>query len=111
MPAPQTIDLKRNSWQHFFDKISSQLLGKGVDISISSLAGDVHQSLVWQLHGVSYDPHDDAIIVSCRDQEHVISTPSQIVVQREGPAITSISVKKKAGEVETVRFIAPTLLM
>jgi hypothetical protein len=110
MAAQQTIDLQKNTWQHFFDTISSQIQGKGVDISISSIAGDVHQSHLWQLHGVSYDPHDDALIVSCRDQEHVISAPSEIVVQQDGDTITSIHVKKPVGEIETVRFISPTLL-
>lgn len=110
MPAQQNVDLHKSNWQHFFDHMSSQLKGKGVDISISSVAGDVHQSHLWQLHGVSYDPHDDAIIVSCREQEHVISAPSEVVVQQEGETITSIHVKKPVGEIETVRFISPILL-
>jgi hypothetical protein len=102
--------IEKNMWREFFDSVSSSLKGKGVDITLSSIAGEVHQSRLWQLHGVSYDPHDDAVIVSCRQQEHVISHPSAIRVERVGPTVSAVEVAKSAGERELIRFVSPLLL-
>ncbi len=105
-----TRDIEKASWRPFFDSISSRIQGEGVDISLSSVEGTVRQSRLWQLHGVSYDPHDDAFIVSCRQQEHVISAPQSIRVEEEGPRIASIEVSKRDGEREIIRFISPVPL-
>jgi hypothetical protein len=103
-------ELDKSRWQSFFDSVSKSLRGKAVDITLSSLAGEVHQSTLWQLHGVSYDPYDDALIVSCREQEHVISSPKHIFVKEEGPSISSVEVEHSPGDAETIRFISPLLL-
>ena len=102
--------IEKKQWREFFDSVSSSLKGKGVDITLSSIAGEVHQSRLWQLHGVSYDPHDDAIIVSCRQQEHVIPHPASISVERVGPTVSAVEVAKSAGERELIRFVSPVLL-
>jgi hypothetical protein len=105
----ETVDKKE--WRHFFDSVSSSLRGKGADITLSTVMGDVHQSRLWELHGVSYDPHDDAVIVSCRQQEHVISHPESIKVERIGPTISSVEVAmKQPGEREIIRFVSPVML-
>ncbi len=109
-PDSEAHELDKSRWQAFFDSVSKSLRGKAVDITLSSLAGEVHQSTLWQLHGVSYDPYDDALIVSCREQEHVISSPQQIYVKEEGPSITSLEVAHSPGDSETIRFISPLLL-
>jgi hypothetical protein len=107
--AAENVDKKE--WQHFFDSVSASLRGKGVDITLSSVGGDVHQSRLWQLHGVSYDPHDDALIVSCRQQEHVISHPEIITIERIGPSVSSVEVSKRhEAEREIIRFVAPVML-
>lgn len=105
-----TRDIERNNWRPFFDSLTSRLKGQGVDITLSSVEGSVHQSRLWQLHGVSYDPHDDAFIVSCRQQEHVIDKPQTIRIEEEGPRVASIEVSKKDGDREIIRFIAPVTL-
>jgi hypothetical protein len=102
--------ISKNEWKHFFDVISATLPGKAVDITLIAPHEHVHQSRVWQLHGVTYDPHDDAVIISCRQQEHVISNPTEIRVDRDGLSINSIEVFKTQGESELVRFIEPLLL-
>lgn len=106
----ETHELQKSRWQPFFDSISKSLRGKAVDITLSSLGGEVHQSTLWQLHGVSYDPYDDALIVSCREQEHVISAPRHIFVREEGPSISSVEVEHSPGDTELIRFISPLLL-
>lgn len=102
--------LSKTEWKRFFDVISTTLPGKAVDITLIAPHERVHQSRVWQLHGVSYDPQDDALIISCRQQEHVISNPTEIRVDRDGLSINSIEVFKTQGESELVRFIEPLLL-
>ena len=106
----ETRELPKVEWRRFFDTISAKLPGKAVDITLISPQEHVHQSTVWQLHGVTYDPHDDALIISCRQQEHVISAPSQIRIDRDGFQINSIEVLKAPGESELVRFVEPLLL-
>jgi hypothetical protein len=103
-------EIPRNQWQHFFDRVSSSLQGKGVDITIHTHDVHEHQSQVWELNGVSYDPHDDALIVSCRRQEHVISSPVSITVHGNSEVVSSIDVLTADGPRETVKFVAPILL-
>jgi hypothetical protein len=103
-------ELPKEKWQPFFDRVSASLEGKGVDITIHTHDIHQHQSQVWELNGVSYDPHDDALIVSCRRQEHVISSPVAITVHGNGEVVSSIDVLTAEGPRETVKFIAPILL-
>jgi|GEM_PF-1837654 len=103
-------EIQKRDWQPFFDSISDSVRGKGVDVTLSSLSGEVHQSTLWQLHGVSYDPYDDALVVSCKEQEHVITSPQHIFVREDGPSISMVEVEHSPSERETIRFIAPVLL-
>ncbi len=103
----ETRTIEKLNWRPYFDSVSSRLSGQGVDITLSSIEGTVHQSRLWQLNGLTYDPHDDALIVSCRQQEHVISSPTDIRVEEEGARIASIEVSRKNGEREIIRFISP----
>ncbi len=106
----ETRELPKNEWRRFFDAISSGLPGKAVDITLITPQERVHQSCVWQLHGVTYDPHDDALIISCRQQEHVIASPLEIRIDRDAFRINSIEVIKGPGDLELVRFVEPLLL-
>jgi hypothetical protein len=110
MVVHESRELSKVQWLPFFDSISKGLRGKGVDITISSFISDTHQSRLWQLHGLTYDPHDDALIVSCRKQEHVISSPINVRIERDGLAINLIEITKRDGERELLRFIDPLLL-
>lgn len=103
-------DIPRDKWLSFFDEVSSKLQGKGVDVTLLSDGMSRHQSTLWQLHGVTYDPHDDALIVSCRQQEHVIQSPTSIAVEGFGREVQAMEVATKGGSRETVRFMSPLLI-
>ena len=110
MALHETRDLEKSNWRVFFDGLSSQLRGKAADITVVTHSEHVHQSQCWQLHGLTYDPHDDALVVSCRQQEHVISSPRTIRVESNGQMVHSVEVTKSVGEKEIVRFVEPLLL-
>jgi hypothetical protein len=110
MMPNETREIERSEWLPFFDSISSSLKGKAADITVSTPNEYVHQSRSWQLHGLTYDPHDHALIVSCRQQEHVIAAPTAIRVEKQGNIIQSVEVTKSVGEKEIIRFIDPLLL-
>jgi hypothetical protein len=110
MAPHETRELDQGSWLPFFDSISSGLRGKAADITISSPSEHIHQSCCWQLHGLTYDPYDRALIVSCRQQEHVISMPKAIRVESHGQTIHSVEVTKDTGDRELIRFVEPLLL-
>jgi hypothetical protein len=110
MVGNQTREIERRSWRPFFDSISASLRGKAADITVSTPLEQVHQSRLWQLHGLTYDPHDHALIVSCRQQEHVISSPIAIRVEQSGHNVHSVEVTTGVGEREVIRFIEPLLL-
>ena len=110
MNSNETREIEQGAWLPFFDLISSSLRGKAADITIANPSEQVHQSRCWELHGVTYDPHDRALIVSCRNQEHVISSPISIRVEQSGQTVLSVEVTKGRGEREIIRFIEPLLL-
>ncbi len=103
-------EIPKDKWRQFFDRMSSSVQGKGVDITILSRDKEQHQSKLWELHGVTYDPHDDALIVSCKRQEHVIHSPVAITVEGNGQLMSSINVITAEGPQETVKFVSPLLL-
>jgi hypothetical protein len=102
--------IPRQQWRTFFDQMSSHLKGKAADITLLTFDGAQHQSRLWQLHGVTYDPHDDALIVSCRQQEHVIDSPESVTIEGVGGEVAALEVVKRAGGIENVRFMAPLLI-
>jgi hypothetical protein len=102
--------LPKEKWRTFFDQMSDTVQGRGVDITLSSGNGPQHQSRLWQLHGVTYDPHDDALIVSCEQQEHVIAAPQSVSIEGFGRELTLVEVVTQGGGRETVRFMDPLLL-
>ncbi len=110
MVTHQTREIPRDAWRTFFDSVSKEIRGKAVDVTLCSPAFTAHQCCLWELHGLTYDPHDDALIVSCRQQEHVIDCPEAIRIEREGVSLHSIDVQKQAGEHELITFIDPLLL-
>lgn len=110
MSIRETVEIEKGQWLPFFDSVSSSLRGKAADISLGFPTEYVHQSKVWQLHGLTYDPYDDALIVSCRDQEHVISSPTTIRVERCDQQVEAVEVTKGQGEKEIIRFVEPLLL-
>ena len=103
-------EVPREKWRKFFDDVSTNLKGKGADITLSNGDGPQHQSRLWQLFGVTYDPHDDALIVSCKQQEHVISAPQSVSVEGYGREVSVVEVITQGGVRETVRFMDPLLL-
>lgn len=103
-------EVPKEKWRKFFDEVSEKLKGKGVDITMSDGDGPQHQSRLWQLFGVTYDPHDDALIVSCKQQEHVISSPQTVSVEGYGREVLVVEVVTQGGGRETVRFMDPLLL-
>jgi hypothetical protein len=107
MTQPTKREIPKSKWLPFFDHVSTTLRGKAADITIASPDGEQHQSHLWQLHGITYDPHDDALIVSCRQQEHVISSPKSISVEEIGAEMAAVEVCRSAGEREIVRFESP----
>jgi hypothetical protein len=110
MTSHESRELEKASWLPFFDSISYSLRGKAAQITLMTPAEQVRQSECWQLHGLTYDPHDHALIVSCRQQEHVISSPVAIRVESNGQIIHSVEVTKGVGDKEIIRFIDPLLL-
>jgi hypothetical protein len=102
--------LPKERWRKFFDEVSEKLRGKGVDITLSSGNGPQHQSRLWHLHGVTYDPYDDALIVSCEQQEHVISEPESVSIEGFGRELASVEILTHSGAREIVRFMDPLLL-
>ena len=103
-------EIPREKWLSFFDGVSSKIKGKGVDVTLFTDGASRHQSTLWQLNGVTYDPHDDALIVSCRQQEHVIQSPTSIAVEGFGREVQVMEVATKSGGRETVRFMSPLLI-
>lgn len=102
--------IPQREWRSFFDTMSRHLKGKAADITLQTYDGSQHQSRLWQLHGVTYDPHDDALIVSCRQQEHVIDSPESITVEGLGGEVAGLEVVKRMGGIENVKFMAPLLI-
>ena len=81
MPLTQ---LARSQWQAYFDRVSSALGAKQVEIEVTGLGlGDQIEAEWIPLFGLSYDPKSDVLSVIAEGIEHRIRHPSQIHVDHE----------------------------
>lgn len=101
----RTID--RDHWQTFFSELSRTLSDKGVDITILSEGEVGHHSTTWNVFGLTYDPHDQTITVSCNDQEHVIENPLMVRTEESAAGIHAVEVIRKDSVREIIEFLRP----
>ena len=107
----QSREIARDNWQGFFDRVSKALQGKIIRIEIDSLEiGAQIEADKLSLDGLTYDPKDDAFIVSTAELEHVIRAPQQIFVTEGERGMGSLEVRAADGSAQIVDLVEPLAL-
>ncbi len=88
MPLRQ---LAKAQWQAYFDRISSALGAKQVEIEVTGRGLGHQVEADWiPLLGLSYDPKNDVLVVMAEGVEHLIRHPKQIHVDQEWESLHSV---------------------
>ena len=88
MPLTQ---LAKSQWQSYFDRVSTALGAKQVEIEVTGLGLGHQIEAHWiTLIGLSYDVNNDVLIVSAQGIEHWISHPKQVHIDHEMEELHSI---------------------
>lgn len=101
----RTID--RKNWASYLAELSKATKGEGVDITILSKKEFAHQSRSWRFFGITYDPHDDAVIITCKEQEHTISAPQLICTEESAAGVHAIEITREDDVREVIQFLQP----
>lgn len=99
--------IARSNWASYLQQISKATKGDGVDISIVGEKELAHQSTLWSFFGMTYDPHDNEIVITCKEQEHTISAPQLIRTEESAVGIHAIEITRSDNVREIIQFLQP----
>ncbi len=103
--------MEKPQWQPFFDRVSSALGAKSVNIDIESPGmGDQAQAWRLALTGISYDSKGDLFAVIGEDLEHNIAHPREIRVDATPGALREVLVVDGSGAKHRLKLVDPLLL-
>ncbi|MDH3387553.1 MAG: DUF5335 domain-containing protein [Gammaproteobacteria bacterium] len=107
----QDREIAKQDWPDFFDRVTSALQGKLVEIEVDSLElGAQIEATRLSLNGLTYDRKDDSFVVSTDQIEHVIRSPQKIHVADATHGVGSLMVTAADGSKQIIRFTEPLAL-
>ena len=107
----KTIEIRRDDWPAFFDRVSGALQGKQIEIEIDAPdIGAQIEARSLSLNGLSYDRKDDVFVVGTEVIEHLVREPRQIFVSGDEDAVDSIEVSVADGGRHIITFSEPLAL-
>ena len=105
--------IPRTELKEFFDQFNRIMPAELVEIEVAGLdLGDQIAAEWVALSSITYDPKDSIVLVDLDDGklQHTIQSPADVVVEAEGEAIQSISIKCGQGHVHLLRLKEPRAL-
>ena len=103
--------LDKPNWQPFFDRVSTALGAKSVDIDIVAPGvGNGVEARQITLTGLSYDRKDDVFAVIGEDLEHNIAHPREIRVDAAVDSVRAVEVVDDSGGRHRLTLVDPLLL-
>ena len=102
--------LDKANWQVYFDRVSKSLGTLKADIRLTTGYHDVVAAEHQQLRGITYDPRNDLLEVSCDNLDHLIRTPRSIVVTEDEGHLEGIEVEQQDGSSQQVSLVRPLFI-
>jgi len=104
MPLRQ---LARSQWREYFDRVSSALGARGVDVEVTGLGLGEQVAAHWvALTGLSYDPKDGILVVSAGGLQQRIR-PARVDIDHEFDWLHNIDVVDAGGNHYVVQLKEP----
>jgi hypothetical protein len=98
-----TRKLEHDDWQQYFDRISRHLQASRAQIDVTGI--DIGAQVAAErlsIEGLSYDPQDDAVVITATEVEHRIAAPQQIYVIEELGLLRSFEIVDAIGHKQIV---------
>ncbi len=100
-------------WEEYFDNFSKKLKGLPEKTTIELVApsvSDLEEGKNLTLAGISYDPKDMVLAVSCEDLDHLINKPQEICVEEENGGVKTIRATDGTGLEHFIKLSKPLAL-
>lgn len=106
-----TRKIEKGAMQAYFEKLSSIIAGKSVEIEVNSLAVGAQVEADWaKLVSIVYDPRDDAVEVTLEGLGHAIRNPTEAYVIEDEGGVKTVEVTDSGGAKHIVNLREPLLL-
>lgn len=94
-----TEQLSRAGWGAYFDQLSKSLPQANAELRISSQQLGSQLEADWmKLNGISFDHHNDIIVISMQGLEHIIHAPATAYAQLESGRVENLEITDAQGE-------------
>jgi hypothetical protein len=91
--------LAKTRWQDYFDRVSKTLGAKLVEVEVTGLGLGAQVEADWlPLIGLSYDPHNDMLMVVLEGIVHNIQHPKQIHVEQDVETLYAVEAVDAEGQ-------------
>ena len=104
-------ELSQSRWQAYFDQGSKTLGAQSVKIEVTGLGLGDRVAANWiELTGISYDPHDDALVVFAAGLQHQIRHPRSVHIDHDLEWLHSLEAVDGEGNHHIVQLKEPLRL-
>lgn len=105
------VELKKESWSAYFEKLTRALQGKQALVEVGGLPMGNPVAVQWiALLGITYDRKDDLLDLDLGEIEHIIHHPVAIHVEATATDVRGIEVVDADRTKHVVRLREPLML-
>ena len=107
-----TKSIDKAEWEDFFNKLGKAAIAHKAEIDVQALGVfDKVAARCAVMKGISYDPKDDVLSVSCEGIDHIISQPQEITVTEGSEGLESVeTVSEKDAYKSIIKFTRPVAI-
>ncbi len=103
-------DVQRSEWEEFLGRLSKKVKEGSekvlIHIAVPSVK-EFDEAEQLEFLGIEYDKKNEIITIFCRDLDHNIKAPEQVILEEDDQGITEIIIKDAAGQEHQIRFLVP----
>ena len=100
--------LEEPEYETYFDTLSKGLKSQTAEIEIMAVGLMDREQTNWiSFYGISYDPSEKIISITCEYINHQIKKPREVMVQESDTGIAAIEITGGDGYTHLIKFKTP----
>jgi len=100
-----TRSLPKTQWESYFDRLARHLKASQAEIEVVGMnLGDQLEGEWVPFYGISYDPRSDVIEMVLEGVEHLVTKPSEVIVDEGVEGLDSIEILASDGVRHVAKF-------
>ncbi len=100
--------LAETEYESYFDNLSRELKNQQAEIEVMAVGVFDKEQTSWiTLYGISYDPAEKTVFISCEHIDHHIKNPQEVTVVTGDAGVESIEIVGGGGYEHLLKFKTP----